>query len=506
MRIAKKVAKSAIIIMVFTLSSKFLGFIREVLIASKFGSGMETDAYFVAYSATYMLIRLIGTGLNTTMIPILSEIETKKGKAKKDFYVNNLLNSVGLLAIFIIVLGWFVAPGLIKIMAYGFKYKEFQLAVRLTRIGLPIMIISGTCYILTGYLHSSESFFVPAVAGLPFNFVLIIYLLFFSQNYGIMGLMAATVLAELIMLTIQIPAVKKLAFKYRFIVDFRDTYIKKALLSTLPVIIGTAINELNGIIDKTMASSLVEGSISALNYANKINSLILGVFITAIATVVFPVLSREFNKDNIEEVKSVLGYGLNIVILITVPAATGLIILSKPIVRVFFERGAFSSTDTIMTSFALVFYAIGLIGSGTSLLLSRVFYSLKDTKTPMINGAVAVAVNILLNIVFIKPLKHGGLALATSISSIIAALLLLKDLSRKIKDVYFEPNLKCLIKSILAAVIMAVIVYGLYSLIRDIFIGSKLMELIALAVTAAVGALVYGILCFLFKVTRFLLF
>lgn len=318
--------------------------------------------------------------------------------------------------------------------------------------------------------------------------------------------MAATVLAELIMLTIQIPAVKKLAFKYRFIVDFRDTYIKKALLSTLPVIIGTAINELNGIIDKTMASSLVEGSISALNYANKINSLILGVFITAIATVVFPVLSREFNKDNIEEVKSVLGYGLNIVILITVPAATGLIILSKPIVRVFFERGAFSSTDTIMTSFALVFYAFGLIGSGTSLLLSRVFYSLKDTKTPMINGAIAVAVNILLNIVFIKPLKHGGLALATSISSIIAALLLLKDLSRKIKDVYFEPNLKCLIKSILAAVIMAVIVYGLYSLIRDIFIGSKLMELIALAVTAAVGALVYGILCFLFKVTRFLLF
>lgn len=159
-----------------------------------------------------------------------------------------------------------------------------------------------------------------------------------------------------------------------------------------------------------------------------------------------------------------------------------------------------------MTSFALVFYAIGLIGSGTSLLLSRVFYSLKDTKTPMINGAIAVAVNILLNIVFIKPLKHGGLALATSISSIIAALLLLKDLSRKIKDVYFEPNLKCLIKSILAAVIMAVIVYGLYSLIRDIFIGSKLMELIALVVTAAVGALVYGILCFLFKVTRFLLF
>src|SRR5690606_24131850 len=107
----------------------------------------------------------------------------------------------------------------------------------------------------------------------------------------------------------------------------------------------------------------------------------------------------------------------------------------------------------IMTSFALVFYAFGLIGSGTSLLLSRVFYSLKDTKTPMINGAIAVAVNILLNIVFIKPLKHGGLALATSISSIIAALLLLKDLSRKIKDVYFEPNLKCLIKSILAAVI-----------------------------------------------------
>lgn len=501
MVITKRVAKSAIIIMVFTLSSKFLGFIREVLTASKFGSGMETDAYFIVCSATYMFIKLMGAGLNTTMIPILSEIETKIGKDRKDYYTNNLLNTVGLIAIFIIVLGWFIAPGIIKIMAHGFKYKQFELAVELTRIGLPIMIFSGTCYVLIGYLHSSESFMIPAAVGLPFNFALIFYLLFLTPKYGIKGLMVATIFAELLMLISQIPAVKKLAFKYSFIIDFKDKYIKKALLSTLPVIMGTAISELNGIIDKTMASTLVEGSISALNYAYKINSLILGVFITAITTVVFPILSIESNKDNIEEVKTILSYGLNTVLLITIPAAFGLIILSEPIVRIFFERGAFSPTDTKMTSVALVFYAIGLVGSGLSLMLSKVYYSLQDTKTPMINGTIAVVANILMNIILIKPLKHGGLALATSISAIIAALLLLQDLNKKIKDIDYKSSLKCLIKSLLAALIMAIIVYGLYSILKNIFIGGKVLELAALAITAGVGVLVYGILCYVFKVT-----
>ena len=500
MSTSRKVARSAIIIMLFTLVSKFLGFIREILTASKFGSGMETDAYFVALSATYILMNLIGVGLNTTMVPILSEIETKVGKKRKDYYTNNLLNSVAIIAIFLMVLGWFIAPGIIRIMAHGFKDKQLELAVHLTRIGLPIMLFSGTCYVLTGYLHSSESFMIPAAVGFPFNFVLIFYLLFLSSKYGIEGLMVATVLAELSMLVIQIPAIKKFAFKYKFNTDFKDKYLKKVLLSTLPVVIGTAISEFNGIIDKTMASTLEEGSISALNYAYKINSLILGVFITAITTVVFPILSRESNKDNIEEVKSILNKGLNIILLITIPATTGLVVLSKPIVRIFFERGAFSFTDTMMTSTALIFYAIGLIGSGTSLMLSKVYYSLQDTKTPMINGTIAVTINILLNIILIRPLKHGGLALATSISEIITALLLYKELNKKIKNIDYKSNLKCLMKSLLAAVIMGVIVYGLYSILRDVFIGSKILELEALAIVTGVGLLVYGMLCYVFKV------
>ena len=192
--------------------------------------------------------------------------------------------------------------------------------------------------LFSGYLQSNESFLAPAAIGLPFNVVYIFYLLFLSSKFGIKGLMVASVLATLAQIFIQIPAVKSEGYKYKLKVDFKDKYIKKALLLTLPVMIGTAINEINMIVDKTMASSLKEGSISSLNYASKLNGIILGVFIAAITTVIFPMLSKESNKDNIDGVKLIMSHGINIILLITLPAAVGLIILSEPIVRIFFQR------------------------------------------------------------------------------------------------------------------------------------------------------------------------
>ncbi len=185
---AKKAAKSAAIIIIFSLISKFLGFLREVLIASNFGSGMETDAYFVALSATTVLMGMVAAGLNTTLIPIFAEIEVKKmAMIKKIDYMNNLINVVNILAVFFVILGWFLSPMIIRVMGKGFEGGEqFQLAVNLTRIGLPIMLFTGTRAIFTGYLQSNESFLAPAAVGLPFNAVYILYLIFLSPpSFGI---------------------------------------------------------------------------------------------------------------------------------------------------------------------------------------------------------------------------------------------------------------------------------------------------------------------------------
>lgn len=497
---AKKAAKSAIIIIIFSLISKLLGFLREVLIALNFGSGMETDTYFVALSATTVLMGMVAAGLNTTLIPILTEIEVKNGHDKKIDYMNNLINVVNILAVFFVILGWFLSPMIIRVMGKGFEGEQFQLAVNLTRIGLPIMLFTGTRAIFTGYLQSNESFLAPAAVGLPFNAVYILYLIFLSPSFGIKGLMVASVLAALAQIFIQIPAAKKQGYKYRFKVDFKDRYIKKALLLTLPVMVGTAINELNMIVDKTMASSLQEGSISSLNYASKLNGIILGVFIAAVTTVIFPMLSKESNKDNMDGINIIMSHGINIILLITLPATVGLIILSEPIVRLFFQRGAFDATATVMTAKALIFYAVGLVGMALMLMLNKVYYSMQDTKTPMINSAIAVGANIGLNFLFIKPLGHGGLALATSISTTIATILLIRDLDKRVDDIDHSTNRKCMVKTLVASIIMGVVVYFLYGGLNRVFIGGKVIELLVLIISVAIGAMVYIGLCYLFRV------
>ncbi|MCG4584510.1 murein biosynthesis integral membrane protein MurJ, partial [Anaerosalibacter bizertensis] len=225
---AKKAAKSAAMIMFFTLASKFLGFVREVLIANKFGSGWETDTYFIAMTATTMVMTMVGTAINTTVIPLFSEIEIKHGKDRKIDYMNNILNVVFFLAIILIVLGWILSPTIIKIIARGFKGEQFDLAVKLNRVGLPIILFMGITFIFKGFLESSESFAAPAAMSLPFNLIYIVFLLGFSNKYGIVALMVASVIATLSQVIIQLPSAKKIGYKYKFKINLKDRYLKKA--------------------------------------------------------------------------------------------------------------------------------------------------------------------------------------------------------------------------------------------------------------------------------------
>ena len=179
---------------------------------------------------------------------------------------------------------------------------------------------------------------------------------------------------------------------------------------SLPVFVGVAISDLNTIIDRTMASSLVSGSISALNYSNKLKSLVTSVFISAIATVVFPLLAKESNSGNITSMKKVMAHGVNLVLVISIPATVGLVVLSTPIVQVAFERGEFDSVATLMTARALICYSLGLVGVALRTVVNKVYYSLQDTRTPMINGVISLMLNIVFNIIFVRLMAHAGLA------------------------------------------------------------------------------------------------
>lgn len=254
MSTTKKVAKSVIIMIVFSLGSKLLGFVREVLIASKYGSGMETDTYLVALTATSLIMSLIGVALNTTMIPILSEIESKEGKKGKIEHTNNILNIVLVCSILLVLFGWIISPIIIRILAKGFVGEQFDLAVKLMKIGLPVVVFSGVVNIFRGLLQSEMMFTESAASDFPFNFTYIFFLIFLSNKFGIKGLMITSVLAVGTQIIIQIPGIKKIGYTYKWKFDLSDKYIKKILFFMTPVLIGIAIDEVNIIVDRTLAS------------------------------------------------------------------------------------------------------------------------------------------------------------------------------------------------------------------------------------------------------------
>lgn len=496
----KRAAQSAAMIAVVTLFSKFLGFLREVLIASRFGSGYETDTYFVAMTATVLLMTTIGTALKTTLIPIFSEIEERKGKKRKLKYMNNVFNVIFIITLGLVVIGYFAAPFVIKVLAKGFTGEQYELAIKLNRVGLPIIVFMGFTYVFSGFLESNEVFGPPAIAGIPFNIVYIGYLLTISKNFGITGLMITSVVAALAQCLIQIPASKRLGFKYSFKIDLEDRYIKKALVLIAPVLLGSAVQQINVIIDRTLASVLKEGSISSLNYATKVNSIIISVFVMAIATVVFPMLSKAFTRKDIREAKSIIREGINIILIITVPATIGIIILAKPAIKVFFERGAFDRQATIMTSGALIFYSIGLVSDSLRLMLNKVFYSIQDTATPMINGGVAVGINLVLNYILVRYMGHNGLALATSISSIITTILLFISLRKRIGEMGIKSYVVCFIKTVIASIIMGLGVYIVYYGLGRFLPSHSIVEFSLLIMAVVIGMLIYLVLCYILRV------
>lgn len=496
----QEVAKSAAMIAIFTLLSKGLGFIREVMIASRYGSGMETDTYFVAMTATVVIMGTLGTAMNTTLIPIFSEIGETRGKEKKLKYLNNILNLVFLITIILATLAFIFSPLTIKILAKGFEGEQFDLAVKLNRIGLPIIIFLGFTHVFSGFLHSAQIFGPHAIMGFPYNFVFLIYLFFFSKNTNIGMLMFVTVIASATQFLIQIPAIKHSGYKYSLNVNLRDPYLKKAMILVLPVLLGSAVQQLNVIIDKTLASDLAEGSISALSYASRINDLIITVFIAAITTVIFPMLSRAFSKKDTKEVVNILNQGVNIILIITVPATIGILILAHPMVQLFFQRGAFNDNASMMTSGALVFYSIGLVAIALRLMLNKVFYSFQDTKTPMINGAIAVVLNIVLNLAFIGTLQHRGLALATSISAIVSTLSLFYHLRKKLGPLGIGSMLNALTKTLAASLLMGLVVYLVYYKLGATLPQEKALQTLMLLLSVIAGVMVYFMMLVILRV------
>jgi len=490
-----KIAKYAGIVIIATIFCRVLGLGREIVISNRFGAGIETDAFFIAFMIPNLLRSFLGEGaLNSAFIPIFTEYLTNHDRKKAEYFANNVLNILILILIIVVALGIWIAPLLINIIAIGFKSNiyKYELAVNLTRIIFPYIGFVAVAALFMGILNSYDHFLVPALAPAMLNISVIVFALILSYKYGIYSIAWGVILGGIGQAAIQTPVLIRKKIKYNFVVDFNEPGVKKLLKLLLPVMIGLAITQINVIVDRTIASTLIDGSISALYYSNRLVQFPLGAFGIAISIAIFPTLAKYTAKNNIPEFKKSLLFGLKMLIFITVPSAVGLMVLKDSLIRLIYEHGIFSRVATNMTASALLYYSIGLFAYACVRLITMSFYALKDTKTPVKIGVYIVFINIALDLILIRYLAHSGLALATSVAAILNLIILLKVLQDKIGNIELKSQVPFLTKIIISSIflgIICVLVNNYFSSVLDL--SNKYNQTIQVIVSIFSGGMVY---------------
>ncbi len=432
------ILRSAGVVGCATAFSRILGFIRDVIIASVFGTSYVADAFFIAFRLPNLLRRLLGEGaLSAAFIPVFTELRTRHGRSEAMRFAAVVFNVLILVLIVVSVAGVLMAPFMVRVLTLTFHGTDSKLAltITLTRWIFPYIFFMGLAALFMGLLNASDHFFFPALAPVCLNISLIGSVLLLGKylpegmEAKVWTLVVGVLAGGSLQVLVQIPMALKKGF--RILVQFVHPALAKVGRLMIPAVFGLAVTQVNILVDTMLAWRLGTGSVSALYYGNRLVQLPLGVIGIAIATASFPSFSRQVAEGDTTGLKKTLGFALRMTLFLMVPAAVGLIVLGKPIVRLLFERGAFDPVATEGTLLALGYYAVGLAAYAAVKVLVPVFYSLGDAVTPVKVGAVCVVVNIVLNLLLMGPLSHGGLALATSLSSLLNTGLLVWFLVRK---------------------------------------------------------------------------
>lgn len=493
-------AKSAFWLMVVTMLSKVLGFGREIILGYFYGTSAYSDVYIVSMNIPLVLFASIGGALATTFIPLYQEVLNERGEERALKFSNNIMSIVIILSVLLGILGYIFAEPLVKLFAMHYTGEKLILAVKFVRIMIGGVVFIGLSNLMTSYLQIQGNFTIPGMIGLPNNIVVIISIILSAVTGNIYILAIGTLIGLSTQFLFQVPFAIKRGYRFKATIDLKDEYLKKMLWLVIPVFIGVAVNQVNTMVDRSLASGLGDGVITALNNANRLNLFVMGLFITTLGAVIYPTLSKLSSENNKEKFAESVANSVNCVNLLVMPATIGAIVLATPVVRILFERGAFNDKSTALTATALVFYSVGMVGFGLRDILSKVFYSLKDTKTPMVNGMIAVALNIVLNIALVKVMGHGGLALATSLSAIICIFLLFRSLKKKI-GYYGQDKIRAtFIKTLIASLVMGVVTYFVYKFLFGMLGLGFIQEAISLGVSIAIGGVIYLALIIVFKV------
>ncbi|MFH1238795.1 MAG: murein biosynthesis integral membrane protein MurJ, partial [bacterium] len=483
-----------------TLVSRILGYLRDMVTAAAFGNGMVADAFYVAFRIPNLLRNLLGEGaLSSSFIPVFTEYLTNKTRQEAQELLNILTTILLILFSGLTLLGIAFAPFIVRIIAFGFTLnpEKLSLTITLTRIMFPFMFAIGLAALALGVLNSLHKFTMPALAPAMLSIAEIFFVLAICPllSIPIKGLAIGVLVGGMAQLLVQIPAILRSGFSYHFKLWLNHPGIKKIGLLMLPATIGLSVNQVNVFVDTICASVLAEGSVTALYYANRLMQLPLALFGIAIATVAFPSMSRSAAQADIPGLKKTLLVSLRMIFFTIIPCSVGLMILGKPIIRLLFQRHHFTAAGTEATNLALFFFSIGIFAYAGVKVLVYAFYSMKDTKTPVKVGVIAMLLNAFLNVILMQYLSVGGLALATATSSIFNMALLTWILRRRYGRLGGKEVFALFLKVILAAGIM-----GFCSWYMINYLLVDLGLLLKVALTIVVSASIFFFMAYLLKI------
>ena len=413
-----------------TFISRISGFIRDIITANLFGATIGYDAFILAFRIPNLMRRLFAEGaFSQAFVPVFAEYTDQKNPQEIKLFINKIAGNLTMVLVIVTMLGMFLAPWLIKIAAPGFAKgfsenpEKFVTAVHMLQIVFPYILFISLTALAAGILNCYHQFIIPAFTPVLLNISLIGFSLILSKKITPPELSLAwgVLVAGILQLAFQLPFLYKLRLLPKLTINWSDPGVKRILLLMIPAILGAAIGQINILIDSVFASFLTTGSITWLYYADRLMEFPLGVFGVSFATVILPQLSRSFASKNHNQFNVILEWGVKCALLVGIPSSLILLLLAEPIISTLFLTGKFTNHDVIMCSQSLMAYAFSVLGIMLAKIFSSGFYAQGDLKTPVKIGVMVLLANIILNSIFTKYLAHVGIALATSIVSVLHA-------------------------------------------------------------------------------------
>ncbi|OGU14638.1 MAG: murein biosynthesis integral membrane protein MurJ [Geobacteraceae bacterium GWC2_53_11] len=492
------IARAAGILGSATMLSRVMGMVRDMVVSRLFGAGLATDAFFAAFQIPNMLRRFFAEGaLTSAFVPTFSATLTQEGEEKARELANICFTLLTIVMAGITLAGILFSPVIVGLMFPGFKAEpgKFELTILLNRLMFPYIFFISLVALCMGILNTLRHFFTPAISTVFLNISMIVAALCLRGFFEvpITALAVGVLIGGCIQLVMQLPVLWNKGFSIRPNFSFNTPEVRRIALLMLPSVFGVGVYYLNIAVSAILASLLPQGSVSYLYYAQRLFEFPQGIFTVSVAQAVLPSMSRQAAEGDMSGMKETLSFGVRLTLFITIPAMAGLMVCSTPIFSLIFMGGAFDYGTVVNSATALLYYSLGLSFVALTRVLAPVFYALKDTKTPVITALIAFIVNFCLSLALMGPLKHGGLALATTLSALCNMLMLLWFLRRKIGPFGGRRILVTALKSTVASLPMAGAVWYSCLYVDWSLAGHKLMKGSVLGGAILCGCAVYAV-------------